>query len=60
MDGRVIHEALKGGPSPESVISISTILKADRKLKTGVYRQYARTSSVGKTSYVDEGNRGIA
>ena len=54
MDGRILAEAMVGGP--ESVEWTSTSSSAERTLEGRMYCQHVRVSRVGKTSYLDEGN----
>ena len=56
MDGRVIEEALVGGPDAESVDWSTDVHKAERRVNGGVYRQEITVSRAGKTEYVDEGS----
>jgi predicted AlkP superfamily pyrophosphatase or phosphodiesterase len=56
MHGRVLEEALVGGPSHEPVAATKT-LKAERVWRSGSYRQAVTVTRVGDTTYVDEGNR---
>ena len=55
MDGRVLTEAMaergNATPEPETVT-----LKSERSLSSGVWRQWLRVSSIGRTSYLDEGD----
>ncbi len=60
MDGRVLEEALAGGPDPTTVNRSTTVHEAEHQLGQQVYRQSIKVSSVGATSYVDEGNGGLA
>ena len=55
MDGRVLHEALTGGTDPESVAWETKVHEAERRVAGGSYGQAVKVSSVGKTTYVDEG-----
>ena len=55
MDGRVLSEALRDGPDPASVGWRTDTYEAQRPVDGGVYRQYIKVSSAGKTTYVDEG-----
>ena len=59
MDGRILHEALKGGPAPRSVDWSTEVRRAERTVQGGVYRQHISISRVGQTVYVDEGNAGL-
>lgn len=52
MDGRVLEEALAGGPDPREVKWTSEVFTSHR----GGYRQQVTVSRVGATAYVDEGN----
>ena len=54
MDGRVIDEALAGGP--DSVESTTDAHLAGREVVNGVYRQGITLSRVGSTVYLDEGS----
>ena len=54
MDGRVLVEALAGGP--DSIEWASTTVSAERTLEDRMYCQQARVSKVGTTTYLDEGN----
>ena len=54
MDGRVLVEAMVGGP--ESVEWTSTSNSAERTLDGRMYCQQIRLSTVGTTTYLDEGN----
>jgi|KNS12BottometaT_FD_k123_70622_4 predicted AlkP superfamily pyrophosphatase or phosphodiesterase len=56
MDGRVLAEALAGGPDPETVDWSAELHNTERRLKEKVYRQQIKLSVVGETSYVDQGN----
>lgn len=60
MDGRVLEEALAGGPSPTSVVRSTELHQAEHRLGQQVYSQSIKVSMVGKTVYVDEGNGGLA
>ena len=54
MEGRVILEALASGP--DNVEWSSETHRAERETSTGMYCQHVRTSHVGATAYIDEGN----
>ena len=56
MDGRVLEEALAGGPAPASIEQSTMVHQAEHRLGQQVYRQSINVSSVGTTVYVDEGN----
>jgi len=56
MDGRVLAEALAGGPDPETVDWSAELYNTERRLKEKVYRQQIKLSVVGTTTYVDQGN----
>jgi arylsulfatase A-like enzyme len=60
MDGRVLNEALAGGPDPEDTASSSQVHQAERALETGTYRQEVTVSTVGATAYVDSGRASYA
>ena len=53
MDGRVLHEALAGGDDPIDVESRSVTHAAE----LGEYRQEVTVTTVGRSVYLDEGNR---
>jgi arylsulfatase A-like enzyme len=57
MDGRVLHEALRG--APESVDWHTAVHYAERRVEGGFYRQSITVSQVGSTTYVDEGQGGV-
>tara|TARA_B100001964_G_C14168226_1_gene570164 strand:- start:1013 stop:1423 length:411 start_codon:yes stop_codon:yes gene_type:complete len=54
MHGRVLEEALEGGPS--EVGWIVELHDAEHNLGDKTYKQRIKISTVGTTSYVDEGN----
>ncbi len=56
MDGRVLAEALRGGPDSGEVNWSRHLRSTERILDNGVYRQQIAISRVGDTTYVDEGN----
>ena len=58
MDGRVLEEALSGGPDPTSVVSSTEVHQAEHRLGQQLYSQSIKVASVGTTVYVDEGNGG--
>ena len=53
-DGRVLEEALEGGPEPEEVFSSTSILKESAELGLAVYRQQVQVSRVAGTTYLDK------
>ena len=57
MEGRVLEEALAGGPGPESVDWTTETADAERRSEGGLYRQRITVSRVGTTTYIDGGNR---
>jgi len=57
MHGRVLEEALVGGPDAADVGWSTELHSAEHNLAEQVYRQQIKISTVGTTSYVDEGNR---
>ena len=59
MDGRVLSEALAGGPDATEVDWSTETHRAEHELGGDTYRQQITISTVGTTSYVDEGNRVI-
>ena len=54
MDGRVLREALTGGP--DGIDWTTGKHDAERELANGVYRQRIEVSTAGGSTYVDEGN----
>lgn len=54
LDGRVLTEALRNGTAPAAAEATK------EEAKAGKWRQYLRTSKVGDSIYVDEGNGGEA
>ncbi|MEX2177827.1 MAG: hypothetical protein WD801_03895, partial [Gemmatimonadaceae bacterium] len=52
LDGRVLAEALVGGPAPAEI----TVARETLSASVGGYRQSLRRSRVGDTLYVDEGD----
>lgn len=56
MDGRVLAEALAGGPRVDRVDWSGELYNAERRAGQGVYRQQIKVSLVGNTVYVDEGS----
>jgi predicted AlkP superfamily pyrophosphatase or phosphodiesterase len=56
MDGRVLEEALSGGPDAGEVDWFTELHNAECKVGGKVYRQQIKLSCVGNTTYVDEGN----
>ena len=59
MDGRVLSEALADGPDATEVDWSTETHRAEHELGGDAYRQQITISTVGTTSYVDEGNRVI-
>ena len=57
MHGRVLEEALAGGPSASDVDWSTELHHAEHSLGGKIYRQQIKISRVGSASYVDEGNR---
>ena len=57
MHGRVLEEALAGGPNPEDLDWSTEMHQAEHDLGRELYRQQIKISRVGATTYVDEGNR---
>ena len=56
MDGRVLQEALVGGPRVDRVDWSVELYNAERRLEGRVYRQQIQVSLVEDTVYVDEGS----
>ena len=56
MDGRVLAEALNGGPEPDTVDWSAELYSTERRLKEKMYRQQIKLSVVVDTTYVDQGN----
>jgi len=57
MHGRVLEEALEGGPSGNGIDWNSEVHYAEFSLGEEMYRQQIKVSTVAGASYVDEGNR---
>ena len=57
MHGRVLEEALAGGPNAADVDWSTELHDAEHSLGGKIYRQQIKISRVGPASYVDEGNR---
>ncbi len=57
MHGRALEEALTGGPNAVDVDWSTELHRAEHTLGDHVYRQQIKVSTVGTTSYTDEGNR---
>ena len=57
MDGRVLEEALTGGPNAGDVHWSTELHHAEHDLGGKIYRQQIKISRAGSASYVDEGNR---
>ena len=53
-DGRVLEEALIGGPEPEEVFVSTSILEESADLGEVVYRQQVQVSRVAVTAYLDK------
>ena len=58
-DGRVLEEALTGGPSHESAKWSTGVHTAERALEGGVYRQQISFSCVDSTTYIDVGHASV-
>ena len=56
MDGRVLEEALAGGPDADEVSWSRELHSTERRLNEKMFRQQIKLSRVGDTTYVDEGN----
>ena len=55
VDGRVLDEALVGGPEPEEVFVSTEVREESTELGGVTYRQKVQFSRVGDTSYLDKG-----
>ena len=55
VDGRVLDEALVGGPEPEEVFVSTEVLEKSTVLGDVTYRQRVQVSRVGTASYLDKG-----
>ena len=53
-DGRVLDEALEGGPEAEEVFSSTSILEESADLGFAVYSQQVQVSRVASTTYLDK------
>ena len=58
-EGRVLSEALSGGPYPAEVEWFSDLHSTDCPVGNKVYRQQIKLSRVGDTVYVDEGSSSL-
>ena len=56
MDGRILEEALAGGPRTNDVDWSTELHNTERELADKVYRQQIKLSRVSSTIYVDEGS----
>ncbi|MCH8107534.1 MAG: alkaline phosphatase family protein [Chloroflexi bacterium] len=56
MDGRILEEALAGGPRTDDIDWSTELHNAERELDDKVYRQQIKLSKVSSTIYVDEGS----
>jgi arylsulfatase A-like enzyme len=52
LDGRVLEEALVGGPAPPAVPVSRTVHEAEARLTSGTYRQRVHLASVAGTTYL--------
>lgn len=59
MEGRVLGEALSGGPEPADVEWFSDLHSTDCPVGEKVYRQQIRLSRIGDTVYVHEGDSSL-
>ena len=59
MEGRVLTEALAGGPAPSELDRFSDFHSTDCPVGDRIYRQQIKLSRVGDTVYVDEGTGGL-
>lgn len=55
VDGRVLYEALDGGPAPKEMFMETTVHRASATVSGVSYRQEVQVSRVGDTFYVDKG-----
>jgi arylsulfatase A-like enzyme len=55
MDGRVLSEAMSKAEKQTLKAETETI-EAKNNFPLGIWRQYLKTSRVGSTTYLDEGN----
>ncbi len=56
LDGRVLSEAMTGDSTSPPLRAVTETREAVRKFPSGAWRQHLRTSRVGETTYIDEGN----
>lgn len=56
LDGRIVAEALTSGEGAAAAVPEAKTLEASREIADGEWRQYLRTSKVGGSTYIDEGN----
>ncbi|MEE8443218.1 MAG: alkaline phosphatase family protein [Dehalococcoidia bacterium] len=59
VDGRVLHEALDGGPDPREIFVETTVHRASASVNNANYHQEVQVSRVGDTVYVDKGRAGL-
>ncbi len=59
MEGRILREALAGGPRVDRVDWNVELYNAERPIPGGVYRQQIQISLVEETVYVDEGSSAL-
>ena len=59
MDGRVLKEALAGGPDPSSVKCVTRRYDASLPVAGGTYRQSVTVSEAEGVQYVDEGSAAV-
>jgi arylsulfatase A-like enzyme len=55
LDGRIVTEAMTGNTG-DSAAGETKTAEASRDFPSGKWRQYLRTSTVGSSTYFDEGN----
>ena len=60
VDGRVIEEALVGGPEPDEVFVSTGILEGTADLGDVTYRQELQVSWVDSASYLDKGRASLS
>ena len=59
MEGRILEEAMSGGPDPAGVEWSSDFYSTRCLAGKKVYRQQTKLSRVGDSVYVDEGTRSL-
>lgn len=59
LDGRIVTKGMTSGDAKAPPVETNTLV-ATRDVSGGRWRQYLRTSTVGRSVYFDEGNGAVA